>query len=48
VVHSLLDTAHSVNRVHRALNHTPVSATARNLQERIESYVLTPVRSLAR
>jgi hypothetical protein len=39
---------HSVNRVHRALNYTPVSITARDLQERIESYVLTPVRVLAR
>lgn len=39
---------HSVNRVHRALNHAPPSATARDLQERIESYALTPVRALAR
>ncbi len=39
---------HSVNRAHRALSHTPTSATARDLQERIESYVLTPVRALAR
>ena len=39
---------HSVNRVHRALNQTPTSATARDLQERIESYALTPVRLLAR
>ena len=39
---------HSVNRAHRALNHTPTSDTARDLQERIESYVLTPVRALAR
>ena len=39
---------HSVNRVHRALNHRLASATARDLQERIESYVLTPARVLAR
>jgi hypothetical protein len=38
----------SVNRVHRALNHPYANATARDLQERIESYVLTPVRTLAR
>jgi hypothetical protein len=39
---------HSVNRVHRAFNHTPPNATTRDIQERIESYVLTPVRVLAR
>jgi hypothetical protein len=38
----------SVNRVHRALNHLPTSTTVRELQERIESYVLTPARALAR
>ena len=39
---------HSVNRVHRALSHLPISATARELQERIESYVLLPARALTR
>ncbi|MCA1702854.1 MAG: XRE family transcriptional regulator [Actinobacteria bacterium] len=39
---------HSVNRVHRALSHTPTSATARELQERIECYTQAPVRMLAR
>ncbi|MGH3974801.1 MAG: hypothetical protein ACRDS9_15945, partial [Pseudonocardiaceae bacterium] len=39
---------HSVNRVHQALNHVPTSTIARELQERIESYALTPVRALAR
>lgn len=38
----------SVNGAHRALSHSPTSATARDLQERIESYVLTPARALAR
>ncbi|MGH3693576.1 MAG: hypothetical protein ACRDRX_06200 [Pseudonocardiaceae bacterium] len=38
----------SVNHVHQALTHAPTSAIARELQERIESYVLTPVRTLAR
>ncbi|MGH3916811.1 MAG: hypothetical protein ACRDTC_25890 [Pseudonocardiaceae bacterium] len=39
---------HSVNRVHRALNHAPASTTTRDLQERIEIYTRTPVRGLAR
>lgn len=39
---------HSANRVHQALNHVPTSSTARELQERIEGYVLTPVRALAK
>jgi hypothetical protein len=39
---------HSVNRVHRALSHLPISATASELQERIESYVLLPARALTR
>ncbi|MGH3899539.1 MAG: hypothetical protein ACRDTA_15115 [Pseudonocardiaceae bacterium] len=39
---------HSVNRVHQALNCAPSSATASKLQERIESYALTPVRALTR
>ena len=38
----------SVNHVHRALNDVPASATSRGLQERIESYSLTPARALAR
>ncbi|MGH3903794.1 MAG: hypothetical protein ACRDTE_06350 [Pseudonocardiaceae bacterium] len=39
---------HSVDRVHRALNHAPTSAINRDLQERIEIYTRTPVRALAR
>ncbi|MBV9142493.1 MAG: hypothetical protein JO115_16550 [Pseudonocardiales bacterium] len=39
---------HSVDRVHRALNQIPASTTARELQERIESYALTPIRALTR
>ncbi len=38
----------SVNHVYQALGEIPASATARNLQERIESFTLTPVRALAR
>jgi hypothetical protein len=38
----------SVNRVHRAPNDVPGNATSRGLQERIESYSLTPARALAR
>lgn len=38
----------SVNQVHQAVNHMPTSATARDLQERIESYALIPVRALMR
>ncbi|HEU0089176.1 MAG TPA: hypothetical protein VFQ77_16275 [Pseudonocardiaceae bacterium] len=39
---------HSVNRVHRALNHMPDSATARELQERIESYTQASARMITR
>lgn len=39
---------HSVNRVHRALNRMSTSADSREIQERIELYMQTPVRMLAR
>jgi hypothetical protein len=37
----------SVNQVHQALSGMSTSATARDLQERIEHYVLTPARAVA-
>jgi hypothetical protein len=38
----------SVHEFHRALNDMPASPTARDLQERIENYVLAPARALSR
>lgn len=39
---------HSVNRVHRMLNDIRSSVVAREIQERIEGYALTPTRALVR
>jgi hypothetical protein len=38
----------SVKHVHQALNDIPASTTARDLQKRIEGYVLSPARALTR
>jgi hypothetical protein len=46
--HRINGIVQSLNNVYQALNHMPTNTSARDLQERIESYALTPMCALVR